>query len=194
MGAVVVGILLVLIGLGWFLEALDTVEVPWGALLPVGLIVVGGTLLLSARRERPPGLIALGVVLTVLSAATSAGDIGVGSVGERSYRPASLAELRDIPDHGVGEVRLDLRRLPPTAAGDATGEVDLSLGIGEMTVELPPGLPVFIRASAGIGEVALPDGSEGGFGAEAQYPDGGATGDRLRLDLSVGIGQITVER
>jgi hypothetical protein len=193
-GTVVMGLLLVLLGVAWLLESLDAFEVPWGIILPIALIVVGAALLLAARRERPRGLIAAGLILTVLSAATSAGDIGVGGVGERAYRPASLADLEDVPDLGVGELRLDLRLLPPSAAGRATREVDVSVGIGELRVVLPPELPVQIQASAGIGQVQLPDGSEGGFGAEAQFPDGRPTGDRLHLELSVGIGQVTVQR
>jgi hypothetical protein len=194
MSTVVVGLLLVLLGAAWLVESLDAVEVPWGTILPIALMVVGGALLLAARRERPRGLIAAGLILTVLSAATSAGDIGVGGVGERAYRPTSLPGLEDVPDLGVGELRLDLRRLPPSVATTAVEEIDVSVGIGELRVLLPPDLPVQIQAGAGIGEVQLPDGSEGGFGAEAQFPDGGPAGDRLHLELSVGIGQVTVER
>jgi Cell wall-active antibiotics response 4TMS YvqF len=191
---VAVGLLLVLLGGAWLLESLDAFEVPWGALLPIALIVVGGALLLAARRERPRGLIAAGLVLTILSAATSAGDIGVGGVGDRAYRPTSLAALEDVPDLGVGQLRLDLRQLPPEVSGRAAREIDVSVGIGELQVLLPPDLPVQIQASSGIGEVRLPDGTESGFGAEAQFPDGRPTGDRLHLELSVGIGQVTVER
>jgi hypothetical protein len=191
-GTVVVGLLLVLLGVAWLLEALDAVEVPWGTLLPIALIVVGAGLLVAARRERPRGLIAAGLVLTVLSAATSAGDIGVGGVGDRDYRPTTLAALEDVPDLGVGQLRLDLRGLPDDAAARATREIDVSVGIGELEVLLPPDLPVQIQASSGIGEVQLPDGSEEGFGSEAQYPDERVTGDRIHLELSVGIGQVTV--
>jgi hypothetical protein len=191
---VVIGLLLVLLGLGWLLESFDAFEVPWGTLLPIALIVVGAALLVAARRERPRGLIATGVVLLVLSAATSSADIGVGGVGERAYRPTSLAELEDVPDLGIGELRLDLRRLPPSAAARGAGEIDISVGIGELRVVLPPQLPLHIQASAGIGEVQLPDGSEGGFGAEARFPDGEPTEGRLPLELSVGIGRIAVER
>jgi hypothetical protein len=182
------------LGAAWLLESLDAVEVPWETLFPIALVVLGGALLLAARRERPRGLIAAGLVLTVLSAASSAGDIGVGGVGERAYRPTSLAGLEEVPDLGVGELRLDLRRLSPSVAGRAGEEIDVSVGIGELRVVLPPDLPVQIQASAGIGEVQLPDGSEGGFAAEAQFPDGVPPGDRLHLELSVGIGQVTVER
>jgi hypothetical protein len=193
-GTVVVGLLLVLLGAAWLVESLNAVEVPWGTIFPIALMVVGSALLLAARRERPRGLIAAGLILTVLSAATSVGDIGVGGVGERAYRPTSLPGLEDVPDLGVGELRLDLRRLPPSVATRAVEEIDVSVGIGELRVLLPPDLPVQIQASAGIGEIQLPDGSEGGFGAEAQFPDGSPAGVRLHLELSVGIGQVTVER
>jgi hypothetical protein len=193
-GTVVVGLLLVLVGIGWLLESLDRFEVPWGTILPLALIVVGGALLAAARHERPRGLIGAGVVLTVLSAATSSGDVGVGGVGERVYRPSTLAELEDVPDLGIGELRLDLRRLDPSASGQAQEKVDVGVGIGELSVLLPRALPVQIEASAGIGQVDLPDGSEGGLGAEAQFEDVRRDEVRLRLELSVGIGQITVER
>ena len=191
MGTVVIGVLLVLAGVAWLLEATDAVEVPWETLLPVALIVVGVALLASARRERPRGLIAAGVILTVVSAAT--GDVGVGGVGDRTYRPTTLAALERVPDLGVGQLELDLRTLDPSVAVRAE-EIDVSVGVGQLVVLLPADLPVQIQASSGIGEVDLPDGSEGGLGAEAEFGDFEQGGDRLILELSVGIGQVTVDR
>lgn len=193
-GALVLGGLLVLAGLGWLLETTDAVEVPWATLLPVALILVGVALLAAARRERPRGLIAAGVMLTVLSAAFSVGGAGVGGVGERTYRPATVAALEETPDLGIGELGLDLRGLARSAVGRAEDEIEVRLGIGELTVVLPADLPVEIAASAGIGDVHLPGGSDSGFGAEATFGDFQQGGDRLRLNLSVGIGSITVQR
>jgi len=191
-GTVVIGVLLVLAGVAWLLEATDAVEVPWETLLPVALIVVGVALLASARRERPRGLIAAGVILTVVSAAT--GDVGVGGVGDRTYRPTTLAALERVPDLGVGQLELDLRTLDPSVAAQAEEEIDVSVGVGQLVVLLPADLPVQIQATSGIGEVDFPDGSEGGFGAEAEFGDFEQGGDRLVLELSVGIGQVTVDR
>ena len=56
-----------------------------------------------------------------------------GGVGEREYRPASSADLRDRYELGIGELVIDLRDtdLP---AGDVPLEVDLGMGQARVLV------------------------------------------------------------
>ena len=98
LGHIVLGAVLVLIGVGWLLEALDVADVPWRFLLPSVLILVGLALTLGARTGRHGGLVAVGVVLTVLVLLAGAIEVLVdvplaGGVGDKTHTPtASVAE------------------------------------------------------------------------------------------------------
>jgi hypothetical protein len=91
-GHVVLGLILVLIGLGWLMEALGVADVPWRFLLPSALILVGLALTLGARTGRHGGLLAVGVVLTVLVLLAGAVEVLVdvplaGGMGTRPIGP-----------------------------------------------------------------------------------------------------------
>ena len=109
---VLVGALLVLVGIGWLLDA-GGVEVPWRALLPAALIAVGLACVAGAFQGRQQAMMVVGVALTaVLSVAVAADwDLPVplaGGVGDRTERPATQAELADY-ELGVGDLLLDLQ-------------------------------------------------------------------------------------
>jgi hypothetical protein len=178
-------------GVGWLLEALDVSEFAWDVILPVGLILVGLALLVTSRSPSGhAGLIATGIVLSVVLLLGSAIDFPIGGgAGERTYRPPTAAALRSEYQLGVGELTLDLTALegaiPP---GERTR---VELGIGEVVVIVPEGLTVGIRASAGLGSVVVFDVEEGGFDVEQELlPDGAV----FELEVSVGLGEVEVRR
>ena len=70
---VLVGALLVLVGIGWLLDA-SGVEVPWRAVLPAALIAVGLACVAGAFRGRQHALMVVGVALTVVLSLAAAGD------------------------------------------------------------------------------------------------------------------------
>jgi len=86
----VLGGLLVLFGVGWFLETVSDVEVPWSVLLPSILILVGLALIAGARSaRRQPGMVTFGIVLTVMLALGSGFDVTFGGgIGQRVEDPA----------------------------------------------------------------------------------------------------------
>jgi hypothetical protein len=191
---VLVGALLVLVGIGWLLDAAG-IEVPWRAVLPAALIAVGLACVAGAFRGRQHALMVVGVALmVVLSVAVAADwDLDVplaGGVGDRTERPTAPADLTGY-ELGVGNLLLDLRQLqvPP-----GTTAVEARLGVGELVVELPDGVSVEVVASSGLGEVQVLGQQEGGFGSriDAVFEDGGDR--RLQLDVRVGLGQVRVER
>jgi len=190
LGAVALGLLLILLGLAWLLRTLDVVEVPFDVLFPIALVVVGTVLLAGARRGRHGGLIALGVLLTILSAATAATDLGAG-VGERAVRVTGVEPSRDY-ELGIGELTIDLTSLEPTGSV----EMDASVGIGELHVELPVGVAVSVSAESGIGQVAVLGNEDGGFGSQVEFADDGygSASAPLHLDQSVGLGEVSVTR
>jgi len=190
LAGIALGALLIVAGGAWLLDTLDVVEISFDVLLPAALVVVGVILIASARRHRQGGLIALGVVLTVLSAAASAGDVG-GGVGQRRIEVTGSEPLRD-QKLGVGQLVLDLSGIAPTGPVEVSAEV----GIGELRVELPEDLPVRVHAESGIGQVEVLGEQDGGFGSELDHADDGfdLAATSLDIELSIGIGEVTVVR
>ena len=191
---VLVGALLVLVGIGWLLDA-GGVEVPWRALLPAALIAVGLACVAGAFRGRQHAMMVVGVALTVvLSVAVAADwDLGVplgGGVGDRTERPATPAELATY-ELGAGDLLVDLSDLqvPP-----GTTAVQARVGVGELVVEVPGGVSFRVVASSGLGEVQVLGEQESGVANRVDSTVEAGGDRRLELDLRVGIGQVRVER
>jgi hypothetical protein len=203
LGHVVLGAILVLIGVGWLLEALDVAEVPWRFLLPAALIIVGVALVLGARTGSHGGLVAVGVVLTVLVAAAGAIEALVdipfaGGIGDKNHRPT--AAVADEYRWGVGKLTVDLR----DADALAGEEIGASVVLGELIVLVPPDVPLVITAHTGVGDVIVFGEESGGFDADLQCVgtagevvcgDGAVPAEPyLRLDLEVAVGKVEVTR
>lgn len=195
LGRLVLGLLLVALGLGWLLSALG-VALPWRTILSAALIGVGVVLVVSARWGAPGGLVGVGIALTLLLAlGTSFDPIGrvplAGGVGERVERPASAAELAEAYELGTGSLTVDLRRFD---LSEGTTEVTASVGVGELRVLVPEQVTVEVKAEAGIGEVRAFSETRDGIGVELDQRFEGSAEAGVVLDLSVGIGQIEVDR
>jgi hypothetical protein len=191
---VLVGALLVLIGIGWLLDAAG-VEVPWRAVLPAALIAVGLACVAGAFRGRQHALMVVGVVLAVvLSLAAAANwDLEIplgGGVGDRTERPTTPADLTGY-ELGVGNLVVDLRQLqvPP-----GTTRVQARVGVGELAVEVPQGVSVAVVARSGLGQVQALGQEEGGLASRIDTVSEAGGDRRLELDLRVGLGQVRVER
>ena len=191
---VLVGALLVLVGIGWLLDA-GGVEVPWRAVLPAALIAVGLACVAGAFQGRQHAMMVVGVVLTVVLSVAAAADWDLdvplaGGVGDRTERPATPAQLTEY-ELGVGDFLLDLRQLqvPP-----GTTAVQARVGIGELAVEVPGGVSVEVVARSGLGEVQVLGEQEGGFATRVATTAEAGGDRRLELDLRVGMGQVRVER
>jgi hypothetical protein len=191
-GQLVLGLLLLFGGVLWFLESLNVVSVPWDALFPAALIVVGVALMIPTRGRS--GLITLGVILTVVTVATSSLDFPLrGGAGERTGRPTSTGDLRNGYDLAFGELTVDLTDLD---LPQGTTSIEASVGFGELLVRVPQGVSIQARGSASAGEVRLADITHSGVAVDAEFEDDGyaAADTRVSLELSVGFGEIRVER
>jgi Cell wall-active antibiotics response 4TMS YvqF len=192
---VLLGALLVLVGIGWLLDA-NGVGVPWRAILPAALVGIGLATVAGSFRGRQEALMVVGIVLTVVLSLAVAADWDLdmplgGGVGDRSEQPITPADLTDY-ELAAGDFHLDLRQLqvPP-----GTTTVQARVGFGELVVDLPGGVAVEVDARAGVGNVQALGREESGVGSrlEVSTQDGG--GDRrLALDLRVGFGQVEVDR
>ena len=191
---VLVGALLVLVGIGWLLDAAG-VEVPWRAVLPAALIAVGLACVAGAFRGRQHALMVVGIALAVVLSLAAAADWDLeiplgGGVGDRTERPTTPADLTGY-ELGVGNLVVDLRQLqvPP-----GTTRVQARVGVGELAVEVPQGVSVAVVARSGLGQVQALGQEEGGLASRIDTVSEAGGDRRLELDLRVGLGQVRVER
>jgi hypothetical protein len=196
-GRLVLGLVVVVIGVTALLQAAGVSDVPWKAVLPGSLIAVGLGLVIAGRRSESGqgGLIAIGIVLTVLLAAASAVDIPLeGGAGERTERPTSLAGVKSEYRLAVGQLTLDLTNVPVPVTGTAR-TVRARVGVGQLIVEVPSDQLAVVRGHAGMGQVTIFGQSDGGFGVDKDVAPSPPAGQPIvfSLDLSVGIGEVLVQ-
>jgi phage shock protein PspC (stress-responsive transcriptional regulator) len=160
-------------------------------LVPALVLGAGAAILAGAFRKPIRWLVPPALALALAAGAVAASGIDFdGGVGEREYRPATTADLRDRYELGVGELVVDLRdtELP---AGDVPLELDL--GLGEARVVVPDDVCVATSADVGIGNVSLFGRDNGGVDVDFEdRPDADPDVTRLVLDAEVGIGEVRV--
>lgn len=210
---------------GWtFLAAAGTcavvISATWGA-EPLGttlafglgsaLAVFGAGFTVSAWLGRTGGGTAFWALLTtvLLAVALWLPDTITADWGERNWRPAAAADVRDRYELGSGEAVLDLTRLD-LGRGDRV-ETAAQVGLGQLSVRVPDDVRVELRSQVDIGDMQLPpttrteDPGDGGDidvspGQERttvlEPVSGGSGGPKgtLVLDLTVSIGQLEVQR
>jgi hypothetical protein len=159
--------------------------------------VVGLGLVVGAYVGRARGLVVLGVLLTLLVSAAAVADIPVrGGVGDRTWRPAAVSDLRSTYRLGIGQSELDLTRLDLAGAGRT--RVDIRQGIGHLLVIVPDNVVVRIDADANAGEIQLPDqdavnGTD--LSERVVLPEGSAPSAAvLVVDAELGVGSLEVRR
>jgi hypothetical protein len=166
------------------------------ALLVVGIGLVAAAF--TGGRTARGGLITLGVVLAVaLVAVSTLPWNGVrGGVGDRTFRPATEAQVRDVYRGGLGDMTVDLTAIDVSGlAGPITTRVEH--GVGDLAIVLPPDADVRLSVQIGVGSVDLLGQSsvDGGFfpgtGSGSWVDDG-----RPEFDIVVdsGLGDVAVRR
>ena len=193
----VLGLVLLGGGVVWLLAATNVIDFSPLLVLAAALIVVGLALVAGSRTGRHSGLTLIGIVLTIVLAAASTFDIRLsGGVGDRREQPAILADLHRTYELGVGQLTIDLRGL--SFPEGTTTRIDAHVGIGQLTVEIPDNVAVQAHGRSGLGQVSLFGRESSGFDAEVRLsrePNAGAPSGvaRLVLELSVGLGQVTLD-
>ncbi len=191
-GTVVTGALLVVIGALWLLDVADVLELRAAIVLPAILSVIGLALILGARGGPHPGLVVAGVFVTIamVAAAVAPTNAFHGGIGPRQFTVTEQSGLAPRYDVGVGDLRVDMSGLVMTESAT----VGITVGAGEMTVVLPPGVAVEIDASAGAGQIDLLGGRSEGLSVNRTYRSVGFedAAVTLTLDLDVAAGKIEV--
>ncbi|TMK98986.1 MAG: PspC domain-containing protein [Actinobacteria bacterium] len=154
------------------------------------VVALGAALALAAftgaRRLVVP---ALAFALPVAAIAAAHADLH-GGVGERTYRPAALAQLRSTYSLGAGLLEVDLRdvQLPP---GDTS--LHVRLGAGQIVVLVSDRVCVATHAHIGAGYVGALDRESGGLDVNWVHRPSAPTGvPRLLLSGRVGLGTLIV--
>ena len=149
------------------------------------LVLVAGVVLLWTSSRRRGVLVAVTtfltvVVIAVLSAVVIAFawfDVSLkDGVGNKTYAPAQLQNVHDNYKLGIGELTVDLSRMPTTRPV----HVKAHLGIGELRVIVPRDASIVLttRVKAGDRDVEWLGGKKGPY----------------YIDAKVGAGHIDVER
>lgn len=192
-GGITIGIVLIVLGSIWLLEALG-VAVPFGMIVPIVLISLGIGVAVSGARGEDSGMVGLavflGVVLAIGSLLFAVLDVPIrGGVGERVHAPVTAAELEDAYGLFAGTVTLDLQDLvlPP-----GTAEVRAATVLGEVVVIVPEGMAVDVDASAAGGTIDLFGTTTEGLGLRDEFTTEGFDGatTRLQLELRAGLGEV----
>jgi phage shock protein PspC (stress-responsive transcriptional regulator) len=155
-------------------------------------VIVAGVAILVGAFVRPVRWLVLPAVALALSAGTvSAAGIDLdGGVGERDYRPASAADLRETYELGMGQLIVDLRQtdLP---AGDVP--VGIDLGVGEARLIVPDDVCVATDARVGIGEARTFELHNEGVDVDMDdRPDASPGTTRLLVKADVGVGSLRI--
>ena len=110
--------LLIVVGVLALITRFSAWDVPPRGFVGAALLVVGLGLVTAAftgGRTARGGLIALGIVLSLalVTVSTLPWNGVRGGVGDRTYRPATAADVRDVYRGGVGDVTVDLSPARP---------------------------------------------------------------------------------
>jgi phage shock protein PspC (stress-responsive transcriptional regulator) len=157
------------------------------------VVIAAGAAILAGAFLKPVRWLVLPALAIALSAGvvSAAGFDLDGGVGEREYRPASVTDIHDRYELGIGELVIDLRDtdLP---AGDVPIKVDL--GMGEARVLVPEDVCVATSADIGMGNVAFFGRDNGGVDVDFdERPNADADATRILLDADVGVGELRVD-
>ena len=166
------------------------------ALLVVGLGLVAAAF--TTGRTARGGLISIGVVLSLalITVSTLPWNGVRGGVGDRTYRPVTVAEARDVYRGGAGDMTVDFSRLDE-ARSAAPVTTRIEHGIGDLTVIVPRSADVQLFVEQGIGDLevfgrgAAADGFFPGVGTRPGTDDGEP---EFVLTINSGLGDVEVSR
>jgi predicted membrane protein len=119
-----------------------------------------------------------------------------GGVGDRTWRPATVADLRAVYRLGIGDAELDLTRLDLTTADRQ--RVDIRQGVGDLTIVVPDDVVVLVDADVQGGDLRLPDRADidgTDLSERVVVPEGSSPRSAvLVVDAELGLGSMEVRR
>lgn len=194
LGGAVVSLSVIAVGLLGVVD-LAGAPIPASAYIAVALTVVGLGLVLAAFYGRARWLIAVGAVLSLA--------LGVVAAVERldavdrsvTWQPTSIEQLDGTYRIDIGTAVLDLSALEFAGRNVA---VDVAVGVGDLTVIVPPTVDVRAETTVDVGNATVFGESWGGIGQSTHTvtDDGvdGPGGGELVLRATVDVGDVEVHR
>jgi phage shock protein PspC (stress-responsive transcriptional regulator) len=156
-------------------------------------VVTGLVLIATAFFGGVRWLIIPALALVLPLGVVAAADIDFdGGVGDRYYRPASVNDLRDSYELGIGELDLDLREVDLPAGRT---DVVLDVGMGEAVVWVPDDACVTSDVAIGVGAADVFDRDQSGVDLEVEDSATARAGQsEVHINADIGIGAIEVVR
>jgi phage shock protein PspC (stress-responsive transcriptional regulator) len=171
----------------------------------VVLAVLGAGLVIGAFLRAGRGLVPFALLLSVLTWALVAAPVerwrGDG-YGELTAAPTTVGALQTSYERGFGEIDLDLRKLDlavPPDGNTSPVRTRISIGAGDVRVQVPSTADVTFTGRAGIGDVRFDDREDSGPDAHIQAiddlgTDGVRNGRLLVIDIEAGMADVEVLR
>ena len=190
------GVVLLTLGIGWFLQESGVWRMGWATLLSFVLIALGISLLATARTGHHRWLIAAGWLITAVLLSTASIDFDFpgahGGMGDFAVRPRTLSALESRYQHRLGDVLIDLTVLP-VPHPDNPVDIAAELGAGDLTVIVPGDVPIAVDAEVRLGSVTVLGSTLGDGGDfETTYTSESELGPAYRIRLRLGLGDLRV--
>ena len=173
----------------------------YGEVVAITVLALGAAMVLTSFSPRArrawgaggaawPALPAL--ALAIPAGAVAASDFELhGSYGERTWHPATVAEIpSDGYEHAVGKAVVDLRGLDWRRGQTLDLEVDQ--GIGQLRVITPADVCVELDAHVDGGAIWFRGEEDGGGDFHREVGSSQSSAPRLRLDADLGFGELVV--
>ncbi len=188
---IVVGGALVLIGVLWLLERIGVIDVTVTAVLALATIIVGIAVMSLAGRGPHIGLIVFGTMLALVTTITAITPLQgfQGGIGDRVVEVADVGDIEPDYNLAIGRLTIDLRQLEQP---EEVVQVTASVGMGELLVRIPEGMPFEVQADSGAGEIEILDRHVDGVGVDDAYQSPSFENAGLSFDLDVFTGRVEV--
>jgi hypothetical protein len=193
MPQIVGGGVLVFIGLLWLLERTGAIDVSVTAVLAMGTMVIGISLMLLAKDGPHVGLIVFGTLLALVTLVTAAAPFEgfQGGLGDRTVEISSVDDIRPDYNLAIGKLTVDLRNLDDL---DMATPLTASVGMGELLVRVPEGTDIQVDASVGAGQIEILGRITDGVDIDETYesPEFAGNSQSLALELQAFTGRVEV--
>jgi phage shock protein PspC (stress-responsive transcriptional regulator) len=186
---------LVAVGLGvlGLVEAAGT-DVVDAAYPALALALVGVMLVVGSVFGRPGGLILVGLVLSLVLAATSLAEPRFDGDRDLLVRPTQADQLGTAYDVPAGRVQVDLTRVEDLDELDGR-ELLLESNAGEIVVVVPDGLAVEFSGDIDYGgAIETPFGNRDGWDVTLSGRTGDPDDPTLRIDTFLNFGHIELRQ
>lgn len=199
LGLLTLSVVLVVVGILALVDLAAYQNVPLGAYFAAALAVVGLGLLLGTWIGRSRGLIAWGIVLTLLLG----GSYGVDEIhnwrdtGSHRWVPANISQIQSSYRYDIGDATLDLSGVDFSEA-DGPVDIEASLAIGSLVIILPQEVDAVVEADVDVGYLQVFDHESGGLDPDlatiTDFGPDGPGGGQVRIVASVDLGNLEVQR